>query len=284
MAGRKGVTFDQVHQAMTELLRDGATPTVRSVREVIGAGSYSTIGDHMALAYQRVLDAGTAGLPNGVPETLGEPFKALWDQALSEAESGMEALRQQIHTEADHVRTWAQAAEQRAHDAETLVTQLRKQLADEYETVHTLRGQLNAAQTSAQQRRDDLEQTQQTHAATIDQLKAQHAGQIEDLQARTAERHNELAQQLIQARSEAADHKQHLAEREAQLLKQVDDARQAQKAAEARSAEVAAARDARGEAIDALNSDNQRLNTLCHQQQQQLARRAHRKRGGRRRF
>lgn len=92
---RQGITREQVFEAATALQEEGISPTVQSVRERIGSGSYSTINAHLSEWRQEHAGQIPANIPD-MPDRVRDAFNQVWAAAAKAAQEGVETQRQAL--------------------------------------------------------------------------------------------------------------------------------------------------------------------------------------------
>jgi chromosome segregation ATPase len=93
--GRKGITQTQVYEAASALLDEGTSPTVQSVRERIGSGSYTTINAHLGEWRKEHAGQAPADIPD-IPEKVQGAFRQVWSAASLAAQADVETQRQAL--------------------------------------------------------------------------------------------------------------------------------------------------------------------------------------------
>ena len=104
---RSGITKEQVYEAAGALLEEGTVPTVQSVRERIGSGSYSTVSSHLA-QWRQEHGQVPANIPE-MPEKVLGVFHQAWATAIRTAQDhvetqreALEAMRREMNQEKAH--------------------------------------------------------------------------------------------------------------------------------------------------------------------------------------
>jgi len=175
------ITQSQIHAAADALAASGQQPTMQSVRQHLGSGSYSTIGpalqDWRAQRQQQAASAPVAGEP--VPAQVAEQASALaahvWAAALALADGRLAAERaalEQVRAEAEAERAEAVAA------ADALQAEL-----------DTLQAELAQARQQAQAEQQQAAQALEQARAALDAARleqARLAGQVEAEQRQIA--------------------------------------------------------------------------------------------------
>jgi len=92
---RKGITKEQIFEAATHLQEAGIAPTVQTVRERIGSGSYSTINAHLAEWRKAHAEQALVNIPD-IPEKIMTAFNQVWAGAIKSAQDDVETQRQAL--------------------------------------------------------------------------------------------------------------------------------------------------------------------------------------------
>jgi len=74
---RQGITREQVFAAAEELREEGIAPTVQTVRERIGSGSFSTINAHLGAWKEQNAGVAVAAIP-AIPDKVQAAFVQMW--------------------------------------------------------------------------------------------------------------------------------------------------------------------------------------------------------------
>lgn len=247
---RRGITQEQVNAAADALVAAGDKPTVEKIRQALGTGSPNTVTrmldtwrGTLAQRLQEVIK-----LPD-VPPEVGQAFAEIWRLAVAHAE----ALARTALTEEQNALFAAQTdLTQERKLWEIALTEAQANMAENSAKLAQAEVQLRERQTLVEQleaqRRDLMQQR--------DRLQAQLEQQRVELDALRAERHAEQEhirtvedrshQQVDQARQEIKSLQQQL-ERErrehgnatALLTSQLEDLRNAARAAEQAAAHQA---------------------------------------------
>jgi uncharacterized protein (DUF3084 family) len=183
------VTDALIFAAADELKTQGLKPTLAEVREVLGAGSYSTISTGMRKwrAHANNKHAGME-VPEPIQQELTKAGCELWTVAQRLAEAAWNGEREEmLRAQADLEREQSEAAEvasQATREVETLTARLA-QLTDQLERVLQERDILTA----------DLQQLGTEHLILIARL-ADQERHLCDLNAELS-RVNELSSRLL---------------------------------------------------------------------------------------
>jgi hypothetical protein len=94
---RQGITGEQIFTAADELRDEGIAPTVQTVRERIGSGSFSTINTHLGEWKAHNTGAAVADIP-AIPDKVQAVFAQIWLFAHPTPRKGQDcALRAVYH-------------------------------------------------------------------------------------------------------------------------------------------------------------------------------------------
>jgi hypothetical protein len=193
MAGAKRVTQEDVDGAAEALLASGKDASVTGVREVLGRGSYSTIGQMLAL-----WRAGRAAAP-GTPAALPDPLARAVSAYLQEAVGIVQKASAARLTEEEQARSRAE------------------------KTVDTLEGRIAELELAVEELRNEREQARGRAAQLQDDLASERANnRAAEQRANDAQR--ELAAALARleaanARAEAAEQRERDAKESARVVR-----------------------------------------------------------------
>lgn len=186
MAGRKGITQQDVWQAADALLLEGERPTVEKIRNRVGHGSPNTIGPLLDGWFKslggRIKDPLAFRAPPVVPDPVTQAATQFWEIAL-------EAARAVCAAEV--------AAEQ------ALLSKTRAELEQQRESLHQEKLRQEAIVQAQNQLLESLQDQLATALRAADENKAMFAEQLRQAQQRLAAREAEsakLSAQLEQAR------------------------------------------------------------------------------------
>jgi hypothetical protein len=198
---RTGITSEQVYEAAEALTREGVTPTVHTVRERLGTGSFSTITGYLS-AWRADRDAAKAAHIPDPPEAVTRLFRDLWavswkanHEALSNERLALDAAKRDMDTERAEM----------SREIEALETALEK--ADEKNSVQA--AELAQAKEEGTRLRTRLEETRKTaeglraELAAEREAKAQAGEQIARLESRLEATTRHLENQLHAERTRA---------------------------------------------------------------------------------
>lgn len=170
---RPGVSREQVFEVAQRLHDAGTVPTVQTVRDGLGAGSFTTITTHLRewRAEQASAAAAPLSLPEEVEAAAVRAAGTIWQAAEQLARREIEAVRTVAAAQVDEARAQAQESLQEVARLEADGESLRAQLADQAAVLDQVRVELGRvqAQVSAEQARSA------GLAARVDELKGELA-------------------------------------------------------------------------------------------------------------
>lgn len=99
----EGVTIEEVAAAMTKIVSEGNTPSVRSVRKITKKGSHDTLSKRMAKV--RMLQVAeniqdNDDMPQDVTELFNDISRLVWQSSKRIADEKVQSLSQQVHERA----------------------------------------------------------------------------------------------------------------------------------------------------------------------------------------
>lgn len=247
----RGVQEQDVWAAADAVLAQGQRPTIERVRLQLGRGSPNTVGPMLEswfarlgerLAHEKQSDALSAGLP----DTVLQAMRTLWQSAQQEAHSAAQAALSEAHAQ---LQEQAQALQQEQ-------TQLQRQadaLAQQKTAMEEAWRLAQAQQADLMQRLEALEQQLQQRDASIAQL---HSDADAVQAQREAERQAHSAQ--LQA---AAQERQRLVDQfsgnEKRWLTELDRSRQELEKTRKQHQDALASAQQRYEALQARNTEQE---------------------------
>lgn len=167
---RKGITVDQVEQAVNAIESRGDTATMAAIRQELGGGSMTTISSHL-----KELRSGSAEpkqlnevqLPDTLKRMSGEILEAFWKTAVDIATDDVEAIRK---------------------SAGARVDALYRELEEAYEAIKILDAEL-------MQSKEDLERTSFELVKLKDEYMRSEA-RLTELKALHEEKNTQLEQHM----------------------------------------------------------------------------------------
>ena len=137
---RQGISKKQVFEVANTLLEEGITPTVQTVREHLGAGSFTTINTH--LADWKAAQHDVEQVPD-IPEKVMLAFRQAWSVAAHVAQEDIDTQRQTLEA----IR---REMEQDKAEMASEIERLEKELADSATEAAGLTALLNAQRAEDQ--------------------------------------------------------------------------------------------------------------------------------------
>ena len=120
---RPGITKQQVFDTASALRDEGILPTVSAVRERLGTGSFSTVGNHLSAWKAEVANQEVAEIPD-IPDAVQSVFQQVWAAAAKAAQKdvetqrqAMEAMRRELEKEKSEMTKEIQRLEQNLDSA-----------------------------------------------------------------------------------------------------------------------------------------------------------------------
>jgi hypothetical protein len=131
----RGITEQQIREAIDQLLDDNQEPTTTRIRGVLGAGSFTTIGATLA-KWRSEQDAAHQNRIPAVPDPVKKLFHRIWLEACRSADDGHEAERAGFRAEQ---QTWEQMRIEFTAEIARLESLVAEQLErlDEHEAAQT---------------------------------------------------------------------------------------------------------------------------------------------------
>ncbi|NEX64909.1 DNA-binding protein [Noviherbaspirillum galbum] len=229
---RAGISYTDVARAASQLVADGRSPTVDSVREALGStGSKSTISPYLK-RWKEEHQGEIAAAESGLPATLIEAVKGLHQHMQADFTLQAEALREkhvvalqeaaaterQLRAERDAIRTAHTALEEECARLRTVLLDLQQQYQNQTTTLAATRAEKDGLQHRLADRAAEVgtleQQLNQTRAQFEYFQEATAAQRMTDRQAfeqrisrleheLTAAQQRTASQQVLQARQEA---------------------------------------------------------------------------------
>lgn len=223
----RGINETDVWQAADALLLEGARPTIERVRQKIGRGSPNTVTPYLETWFRslgaRIADPMAFAAPAALPDPISEAAKHFWEAALAAARAeGAEA----IATERGALKSASEATDRERAQLRTDRERMTAQLLAKDESLQLLRAHLGESQARA----DALAVELGSKDRLLLELRA-HQTQIEtDREALRAQ----LEAERSAFEQMRRDHEVREAAHEVRWGLEVDRAREAAKAAQAR--------------------------------------------------
>jgi chromosome segregation ATPase len=177
---RISVNYQEVANAIQEILAQRRNPTLESIRALIGRGSHTTIGNHFRAWKANQDPIQQLVTQKQVPQELISLVKGLWDRLIGEAEEKIESVKQETQKEISDLNTELQqshAENARCHqqfhilsqEKETL-TQHHKELNQSYlelqKSSTLLTAKYDYTQEQLQEKQNRIEELHQLHHQT----------------------------------------------------------------------------------------------------------------------
>lgn len=170
--------------------RYGITPTANKLYQYVRKGSMSAPAEALTRFWEELREKSRVriehpDLPDNLRDAAGELLGALWGQAQSAAQAGLQVFREQAQAEIKDAQQGMQLAleqqtlalqaqaqsEQHCRDLENRVLMLEKELAAEQATSGQLREQQRLAQEQYQHSQQALSEARQDFAQELDKLR-----------------------------------------------------------------------------------------------------------------
>ena len=181
---RTGIDKQQVFEAASSLAEEGTRPTVQTLRERIGSGSYSTISAHLAEWKAERATPVNQNIPP-IPDGVQAAFARIWATA---AKAAQDALEQQRET----FEVMRREMDIERADMVAEIKHLEASIEDQARKGQTLAAEVDELRREGQSRAEEvtalkientrLEEQRRAAQARGDEIK----GQLEALQAELA--------------------------------------------------------------------------------------------------
>ncbi|MCW8208080.1 DNA-binding protein [Verminephrobacter aporrectodeae subsp. tuberculatae] len=181
-------TQEQVFEAADKLAVEGEEVTPTALREVLGRGSFSTLGKHIE-AWLRMRQAAPTPVILEMPEIVKVAFAQCWQAAAAEAGKEIAAVREKADAE-------IKGTKRRLDEALSEVERLEEEANADAARMETINGELAVAQAVA----TDATAREAVLSATVEQMRQQ----IEAQQVELARVHTEAEAVRNQHTAEAA--------------------------------------------------------------------------------
>ncbi|NJO81562.1 MAG: hypothetical protein HC828_01545 [Blastochloris sp.] len=198
------VTQEMVQQAADALAAAGEEPTLITVHERLGAGSYTTISRFLkAWRNEQAVSAAPPDAPPAVQEQLAVFGRAVWKAAIAQAEQDVAQVRTQAERQVAQAQTAVAEAEQVITRLEAAAEEQTRQFVQAQQERDSARSALEKAVVAEQvmnarleaqtQRLSELQRQIEAQAAELAQARAdllaqaKLAGEVEALRRQLAE-------------------------------------------------------------------------------------------------
>lgn len=197
-------TQEQVFEVADKLAAEGKEVTPTSLREVLGRGSFSTLGKHID-AWQEARKTAPVPVVIDMPESVKAAFAQCWQAAAAEAGKEIAAIREKADAE-------IKGTKRRLDEALAEVERLEEDANTDAAALESAQASLAQTAKDAQQAATDAAAREAALSATADQM----AKQIEAQQAELSHVHAEADAARKQHAAEVArltgDYSRQLAE------------------------------------------------------------------------
>lgn len=237
---RISTTRQRTREAAAELVAAGKRPheiTVDLVYERIRQGSRTTIND--ALKAWKAERTKSDALDAALPPLVADSMRSLWTTALEQGERTFDQQRTALEAQASAATEQADQLRRERDEQAAVAARLQQEIETLRNERDEARQQLAAESAARAEATEQLrvlrEDLRRSHEEANAQIEILHR----DLDARTHEYQQALEARDAAFRAELDTTTQRLASAQDQMLQQIDDARTAQRRAEAKAAEAA---------------------------------------------
>lgn len=115
---RLGITYDEVIIAADQIRSEGTQPTIEKIRQILGAGSNTTISKHLNQWKQETAKENFKEIKLLPPDIMRTAIERTWEQLRQEANADIEEIQNEAQQR-------IQSAEQKAHLAEKTFNDLK---------------------------------------------------------------------------------------------------------------------------------------------------------------
>ncbi len=155
--GRQGISESQIREAIAQLQDDGQNPSPAKVRNILGSGSYSTIGSVLSKWREEQQNAVTPEIPDP-PASVHRLFRQVWSESWKANNDSHSSERTGFEAE----RTaWELAKSEMAEEIKRLETSLSD-----------CQKELDANSSTTQRQKDELVEREKELAAAIGRVEA----------------------------------------------------------------------------------------------------------------
>lgn len=171
---RNGIQYRDVKQAIDELMRQGDTPSVQRIRDVLGTGSFTTISEHFRHWRQERAHNTAPPASEGVPDAIMSTASELWRQAQEVAHQELVDCRKEAEKSVAQAHQAAEEEKQRARNAQQRESALAEHLRHIEEQLGKATSALAQAETHAQHWKTESQRHALNHEQVSELLKEQH--------------------------------------------------------------------------------------------------------------
>ena len=145
---RTGITQEQVYDTANRLVAGQQSVTVQSVREALGAGSFTTIGGHLRHWHEQALSEVNLAPPPVLEPLARHALQTLWQAAAQISRAEIEQVRRLAHTQVEDQQQHNEVALQEITRLEKQAELASSHAADQAMQLHTLQEILVQAQAT----------------------------------------------------------------------------------------------------------------------------------------
>lgn len=138
---RSGITPEQVFAAASDVRDRGQTVSVQAVRQVLGAGSFTTIAQHLRAWRAHTEAPPPIALPPVIAAAATQALTAMWTAACTLARQEIDAVRAQAATETQAAQAATQEALQEVARLEACLHAAEVTLRDQASAIEQWRAQ-----------------------------------------------------------------------------------------------------------------------------------------------
>ncbi|WP_297444988.1 DNA-binding protein [Acidiferrobacter sp.] len=138
---RSGITPEQVFAVASDLRDRGQTVTVQAVRQALGAGSFTTIAQHLRAWRAHTEAPAPMALPPAIAAAATQALTAMWTAAGTLARQEIDAVRAQAATEKQAAQAAVEEALQEVARLEARVRETQVTLRDQACAIEQWRAQ-----------------------------------------------------------------------------------------------------------------------------------------------
>ena len=138
---RSGITPEQVFAVASDLRDRGQTVTVQAVRQALGAGSFTTVAQHLRAWRAHTEAPPPIALPPVIAAAATQALTAMWTAACTLARQEIDAVRAQAATEKQAAQAAVEEALQEVARLEACVREAEATLRDQASAIEQWRTQ-----------------------------------------------------------------------------------------------------------------------------------------------
>lgn len=202
-------TQEQVFEAADKLAAEGKEVTQTTLREVLGRGSFSTLGKHID-AWQEARKAAPAPVVIDMPESVKAAFAQCWQAAAAEAGKEIAAIREKADAE-------IKGTKRRLDEALAEVERLEEDANTDAAALESAQAALSQTAKDAQQAATEAAAREAALSATADQMQKQIEAQQDELSRVHTEADAARKQHAAEVARLTGDYSRQLAEQAAAL-------------------------------------------------------------------